>query len=80
MKYILLLICLFFIGCNSDVNQIVTTNDGNTYDVYTYSTGMSNIPKEAFSIESSGLKIEQIDSVKKEHMKVIWMIMQFINN
>jgi hypothetical protein len=69
MKYLLLLICLFFIGCDSDVNQIVTTNDGNTYDVYTYSTGMFNIPKEAFSIESSGLKIEQIDSVKKEHMK-----------
>jgi hypothetical protein len=55
-------------SCDPSVNQLVTS-DGNTYEVYTYSTGWNSIPKEAFNIESSGLKIEQIDSVKKEHMK-----------
>jgi len=81
MKFLSLglsLICVTFIGCDLDVNQITSTDDGYTYDVYTYSTGWSSICKECFSMETSGLKSTQVDSVKKVHIiarrefKKIW--------
>ena len=64
------LISLLFMGCGDlDVNQVTSTDDGCTYNVYTYSTGWSNIPKEAFSMETSGLKPTQVDSIKNLHIK-----------
>ena len=78
MKRSIVLIGLFILGCvalwesvgyeNFDVAQTIYS-DGSVYDVYTYSTGWSSIPKEAFSMETPCVKLIEIDSVKKVHMK-----------
>jgi hypothetical protein len=65
----LFLISISLIGCNLDVNQVVSTDDGYSYTISTYSTGWSSIPKGAFDMETSGLNSKQVDSVKKEHLQ-----------
>jgi len=72
-KIIIILPLIFLISCGKmQINQHVYFNDETNgyYCVNTYSNGLGSIATRAFDITTCDVTLEQVDSVKKEHIKL----------
>lgn len=65
---IILLASILFMSCNQLNTE--TYFDGSAYDIHTYSTGIGNVPKQAFDIEWTTTNSKSVDSLKQAQIKI----------
>lgn len=69
MKRLILFASMILLGSCNQLNTI-TEFDGTTYNVHTYSTGIWNVPKQAFDIECTTTDPNKVDSLKVEQTRI----------
>jgi hypothetical protein len=79
MKRILTILLLLMLTSCSKYSQLrqVIEFDGETYTICTYSTGLFNIPKGAFHLETQTKNPQELSNIKKYQWEIA---KEFVDN